>query len=36
MGNILTGKYGVDDNELWKYIVMPFMSGLVGYGTNCE
>mmetsp|Transcript_5077 Transcript_5077/g.10705 ORF Transcript_5077/g.10705 Transcript_5077/m.10705 type:complete len:423 (-) Transcript_5077:69-1337(-) len=34
MGNILTGKYGVDENELWKYLIMPFMSGFVGYGTN--
>lgn len=21
-------------DELWKFLIMPFMSGLVGYGTN--
>ncbi|GMH61247.1 hypothetical protein TrRE_jg8444, partial [Triparma retinervis] len=34
MGNFFTMKVGVDEDELWKFLIMPFMSGLVGYGTN--
>mmetsp|Transcript_24038 Transcript_24038/g.36656 ORF Transcript_24038/g.36656 Transcript_24038/m.36656 type:complete len:414 (-) Transcript_24038:113-1354(-) len=26
--------YGAGDYPLWKYLIMPFMSGLVGYITN--
>jgi uncharacterized membrane protein YheB (UPF0754 family) len=26
--------FGVGNHEWWKYLIMPFMSGLVGYGTN--
>ena len=34
MGSILTTKIGEPDAEVWKFLIMPFMSGLVGYGTN--
>ena len=35
MGNtFFTVKFGVSDSELWKYLIMPFMSGVVGWGTN--
>jgi len=34
MGGILTTKIGEPDAEVWKFLIMPFMSGLVGYGTN--
>ena len=26
--------YGVGDYQLWEYLLMPFMSGVVGYVTN--
>lgn len=35
MGNtFFTATVGTSQDELWKFIIMPFMSGLVGYGTN--
>ena len=26
--------FGVGDHEWWMYVIMPFMSGIVGWGTN--
>jgi uncharacterized membrane protein YheB (UPF0754 family) len=32
--NFLTMKVGTSQDELWKFLIMPFMSGIVGWGTN--
>ncbi len=32
--SFLTILVGTSEDELWKFLIMPFMSGIVGWGTN--